>query len=62
MRNGFSISTQLTLWLSRGTPSEKINGEIRLKCDPLNFNALKIFSISCLNLDFVAFSMLVKKA
>jgi hypothetical protein len=25
-------------------------------------NALKIFSVSCLNLDFVAFSLLVKKA
>jgi hypothetical protein len=31
------------------------------KCDPVNFKALKIFSISWLNLDFVAFSLLVKK-
>ncbi len=30
-------------------------------CDPLNFKALKICSISWLNLDFVAFSLLVKK-
>jgi hypothetical protein len=33
----------------------------QIKCDPVNFNALKIFRISCLNLDFVAFSLLVKK-
>jgi hypothetical protein len=52
-------------------PSEKIIGEIRLKltfhsqnakCDPMNFNTLKIFSVSCLNLDFVALSLLVKKS
>ncbi len=30
--------------------------------DPVNFNMLKIFNISCLNLDFVAFSLLVKKS
>jgi hypothetical protein len=55
-------------------PSEKILGEIRLnltfhsentKCDPLNFNVLKIFSISCLNsevsLDVVALSPLAKR-
>jgi hypothetical protein len=28
----------------------------------MNFNVLKIFRISCLNLDFVASSLLVKKA
>jgi hypothetical protein len=28
----------------------------------MNFNALKIYSVSCLNLDFVAFSLLVKKS
>jgi hypothetical protein len=27
----------------------------------VNFNALKIFSVPCLNFDFVAFSLLVKK-
>jgi hypothetical protein len=27
----------------------------------VNFNALKIFSVSSLNMDFVAFSLLVKK-
>ncbi len=51
-------------------PSEKIIGEIKLKLtfhsynakwDPMNLNALKIFSISCLNLDFVAFELLMKK-
>jgi hypothetical protein len=51
-------------------PSEKIISEIRLKLtfqlknakrDPLNFKVLKIFSVSWLNLDFVVFSMLVKK-
>ncbi len=31
------------------------------KCDPVNFNVLKIFSVSWLNLDFVVFSLLVKK-
>ncbi len=54
-------------------PSEKIHGEIRLnltfhsesaKCDPANFNALKIFSISCLSsevsLNVVALSPLEK--
>ncbi len=55
-------------------PSEKILCEIKLKltfhsqnakCNPANFNALKIFSVSCLNLevslDFVAFSLFAKK-
>jgi hypothetical protein len=53
---------------------EQILGIIRLnltfhsenaKCDPMNFNALKIFSISCLNLevslDVVALLPLAKK-
>jgi hypothetical protein len=34
---------------------------VRAKLDPANFNILKIFSISWLNLEFVAFSLLVKK-
>ncbi len=34
---------------------------LKCLCDPANFKALKIFSISCLNLDFVASSLLLKK-
>ncbi len=55
----------------KDNPEEKIIGEIRLetdlsfkndKCDPVNFNALKIFSVSCLNLDVVVLKLLVKKS